>query len=55
MFYEAEAPLPGASKTELQTYHFRSTTAQQMDNLVEAMKNIGAPVKREVVQIKGGC
>jgi hypothetical protein len=26
-----------------------------MDNLVEALKNIGAPVKREVVQVKGGC
>jgi hypothetical protein len=55
MFYTAEAPPAGASKSQLQTYQFRSTTAQQMDNLVNALKNIGAPVKREVVSIKGGC
>lgn len=55
MFYSAEAPPVGATKSQLQTYQFRSTTAQQMDNLVSALKNIGAPVKREVVSIKGGC
>ena len=55
MFYLAEAPPPGAPKIELQAYVFRTDAARKMDNLVEALKNIGAPVKREVVQIKGGC
>jgi rhodanese-related sulfurtransferase len=55
MFYELEEPLPGSPKTDLQTYHFRSTTARQMDDLVNSLKNIGAPVKREVVTVRGGC
>jgi rhodanese-related sulfurtransferase len=55
MFYLAETPPPSAPKSELQAYVFRSNAARKMDNLVEALKNIGAPVKREVVQVKGGC
>jgi hypothetical protein len=55
MFYNAEAPLTDAPKHELQVFNYRSDTARKMDNLVEALKNIGAPVKREVVQVKGGC
>jgi len=55
MFYELEEPVPGSAKTDLQTYHFRSTTAQKMDDLVNSLKNIGAPVKREVVTVRGGC
>ena len=55
MFYKAETPPFDAPKNELRVYHFRTNAARQMDNLVEAMKNIGAPVKREVVQVKGGC
>jgi hypothetical protein len=55
MFYNAEIPPPDAPKNELQTYTFRATAARKMDNLVGALKNIGAPVKREVVQVKGGC
>jgi hypothetical protein len=55
MFYEAQLPAADASKSELQTYHFRTTTARKMDNLVNSLKNIGVPVKREVVSIKGGC
>jgi hypothetical protein len=55
MFYGAEFPAANASKSELQTYHFRTTTAGKMDNLVNSLKNIGVPVKREVVSIKGGC
>jgi hypothetical protein len=55
MFYLTEAPSPDAPKNELQTYTFRTTAARKMDNLVEALKNIGAPVKREVVEVKGGC
>ncbi len=55
MFYLAEAPDEGASKSQIEAHHFRSTTARQMDNLVNSLKNIGAPVKREAVTIKGGC
>ena len=55
MFYLAEAPPPDAPKNELRAYTFRSVAARKMDNLVDALKNIGAPVKREVVQVKGGC
>ncbi len=55
MFYELEEPKPGSLKTDLQTYHFRSTTAQKMDDLVSSLKNTGAPVKREVVTVRGGC
>jgi hypothetical protein len=55
MFYLTEAPPPDAPKSELQAYNFRQSAARKMDNLVEALENIGAPVKREVVQVKGGC
>ncbi|SHF27337.1 hypothetical protein SAMN05444274_104256 [Mariniphaga anaerophila] len=55
MFYEAQAPSAEAPKGELQVYHFRTNTARQMNDLVDALKNIGAPVKREAVKIKGGC
>jgi rhodanese-related sulfurtransferase len=55
MFVQLEEPPAGASKSDLQTYHFRRVTALQMDHLVSSLKNIGAPVKREVVAIKGGC
>jgi len=55
MFYLAEAPPPDAPKNELQAFTFRSNAARKMDDLVESLKNIGAPVKREVVQVKGGC
>ncbi len=55
MFYETEEPLPGASKSEQELYHFRNTTAMQMNNLVNSLKNIGAPVKRETIAVKGGC
>jgi hypothetical protein len=55
LFYLAETPPAGASKKELQVYHFRTVAARQMDNLVNSLKNIGAPVKREAVTVKGGC
>ena len=55
MFFELEEPGSNVSKTELQTWNFRNTTARQMENLVNSLKNVGAPVKREVVSVKGGC
>jgi hypothetical protein len=55
LFYMTEVPPEGASKNELQVYHFRTVAARQMDNLVNSLKNIGAPVKREAITVKGGC
>ncbi len=55
MFFEATQPPADAPKEVLEAYHFRSSAAEKMDDLVESLKNIGAPVKREVVTIQGGC
>ena len=55
MFFEAEPPPAYASKNEIEVYTFRNTSAEKMNDLVDALKNIGAPVKREKVAIKGGC
>lgn len=55
MYFEAEPPPPDASKSELELYTFRSINAEKMNDLVDALKNIGAPVKREKVTIQGGC
>ncbi len=55
MFYETEEPPAGTSKKEMQIYHFRLEAARQMDNLADALKNTEAPVKREVVRVRGGC
>jgi hypothetical protein len=55
MFFAAEEPSDDASKKEMQIFHFRSDAARQMDNLVDALKNTEAPVKREVVRVRGGC
>jgi rhodanese-related sulfurtransferase len=55
MFFLTEAPPEGASRDQLQLYHFRSNAARQMDNLVNSLKNIGAPVKKEAIAVKGGC
>jgi rhodanese-related sulfurtransferase len=55
MFFDLDEPLPDAPKHEIEVHNFRAQAAMQMGNLVEALKNIGAPVKREVVTVKGGC
>ena len=55
MYFEAEPPPPNASKSELELYTFRNINAEKMNDLVDALKNIGAPVKREKVTIQGGC
>ncbi|MDD4227286.1 MAG: YeeE/YedE thiosulfate transporter family protein [Mariniphaga sp.] len=55
MFTNLEHPAADVSKAEHETYHFRSSAVQKMDDLVNALKNIGAPVKREVITVKGGC
>ena len=55
MFFELQEPLPDASKHELEVYAFRSQSAAGMESLVNSLKNIGQPVKREVIKIQGGC
>ncbi len=55
MFFDVDPPGSGALKNELDIYNFRTQSAMQMENLVNALKNIGAPVKREVVAVRGGC
>jgi rhodanese-related sulfurtransferase len=55
MFYELEPPEPGSPKNILDVYNFRNQSAAAMNDLVNSLKNIGAPVKREIVQVRGGC
>lgn len=55
MFYELNPPPVDSPKTVVDVYNFRSQSAASMENLVSTMKNIGAPVKREVVTVRGGC
>jgi hypothetical protein len=55
MFFEIEPPSADAAKAEIEEYAFRSMAASKMEDLVDALKNIGAPVKREIVTIQGGC
>ncbi len=55
MFIGLEHPPADVSKTEHETYHFRNSAAMKMESLANSLKNIGAPVKREVVTVKGGC
>jgi rhodanese-related sulfurtransferase len=55
MFFEVDPPPANALKSQLDLYHFRTTTAQKMEYLVNSLKNIGAPVKMEPVTVKGGC
>lgn len=55
MFFELEEPLPDASKHELEVYAFRYQSAAGMESLVNSLKNMKQPVKREVIRIQGGC
>jgi hypothetical protein len=54
-FYELEPPAPDAPKEIQNIYEFRYQAAQKMDDLVEKLKNLNQPVKKEVRQIQGGC
>jgi rhodanese-related sulfurtransferase len=55
MFYELEPPPGDSPKNIIDIYNFRSQSAVNMESLVNSLKNIGAPVKREVVTVRGGC
>ncbi|UMB60939.1 YeeE/YedE family protein [Lutibacter sp. A80] len=45
----------GDSKSEMDTYIYRKDLTDKMNVLVEALKNLTAPVKVKEVKIKGGC
>lgn len=55
MFFDLEEPAADASRHEIDVYAFRSQSAASMESLVNSLKNIGKPVKREVITIQGGC
>lgn len=55
MYYNIKRPEPQASQQEVKEYNFRSNAAKAMDDLTEALKNIGKPVTTEVKVASGGC
>lgn len=55
MFFDITPPPADAPKEVHQTYVFRLSTAQKMSDLVNALQNIGKPVKREIKTVQGGC
>jgi hypothetical protein len=56
MFIDIEQPdLATASKQEINEYNFRSNAIREMRQLVDALKNIGQPVVREIKVASGGC
>lgn len=55
MFFDLTPPGEEATKAQQQTYVYRSQTAKKMSNLIEALQNIGKPVKREIKAVAGGC
>ncbi|MDA3815790.1 MAG: YeeE/YedE thiosulfate transporter family protein [Prolixibacteraceae bacterium] len=56
MFYDVEQPdLATASKQEINEYNFRSNALLEMEQLIDALKNIGQPVMKEVQVASGGC
>ena len=55
LFFEAEPPATGADKAVINIWNFRTDAARRMQEMETAMKARTAPVKREVVTVRGGC
>ena len=55
MFFEPDTLTAGVSKAMLNTYNFRSEAARKMTEMEAVMKSRSAPVKKEVVKVRGGC
>lgn len=55
LFFEADTLAPGADKSLLNIWNFRTDAARRMLEMETAMKARTAPVKREVVTVRGGC
>jgi len=45
----------GDSKTDMDTYIYRKDLTDKMNVLIEALKNLSAPIKVKEVKIQGGC
>ncbi|MBN1924595.1 MAG: rhodanese-like domain-containing protein, partial [Prolixibacteraceae bacterium] len=55
MYYNPAEPVAGATKQEINTYNFRMKATHDMENLKDALKNIGKPVTKEIKIAQGGC
>jgi len=55
MFHNPQPPPAYASKKDFNTYNFRKKVSHDMENLVEALKNINQPVVQKPIKIQGGC
>ncbi len=55
LFFEPEIPEAGSGKQLLNIYNYRTNAARKMLEMEAAMKSRSAPVKREVVTVRGGC
>lgn len=55
LFTNLLSPGPNADKQTVIDYHFRKKTADDINVLVEALKNSNAPVIVKTSKIKGGC
>lgn len=55
MFENIEHPGPSALKSELNVFNYRTKAAIDMQNLDNALKNMGKPVKMEIKAATGGC
>ncbi len=55
MFFEPETPQEGSDKSLINIFNFRTDAARRMLDMEAAIKSRSAPVKREVVSVRGGC
>jgi rhodanese-related sulfurtransferase len=55
MFHNPQPPPAYASKNDFNTYNFRKKVSHDMENLMEALKNINQPVVQKPIKIQGGC
>ncbi len=55
LFFEPEVPATGSAKQTVDQYNFRTQAARKMEEMVATLKSREAPVKREVVSVRGGC
>ena len=55
MFFEPDTLPVGMNKSLMNIYNFRSDAARRMLEMEAAMKSRTAPVKKEVVTVRGGC
>lgn len=54
-FYEPEIPGPDAPKEARDKFLFRLRIGEELKELEERLKNLQAPVKKEIKRVQGGC